>query len=323
MRRYLQGNESVFVRGMHHSKFYVLLNAFVFYIFGYKPIFMKLVNCAAGVLLSLVVYRISSLLFNRAVCTRAFVITHIFPSLILWSCLGIREIWVVLFVILTLYFTIRLKVMISTYIDIVLLALSLIILSQLRSGTFLVLLISLFPSLIISRSTRIIYSIGISIFVGLVFLVFITYVGVGQEFISDDPMGQMLEIKTDLSGGDAAYFTRDELKSVNNPVYIIPKGLVYFMFSPFPWQLTKGSRLVSFMDVLIIYLITVPFLFSTFRLIRYQYWEALPLLIFFFFLLFAFSMVEGNFGTAFRHRAQILPLYVLISSITLPLFKNS
>ena len=136
-------------------------------------------------------------------------------------------------------------------------------------------------------------------------------------------MGQMLEIKTDLSGGDAAYFTRDELKSVNNPVYIIPKGLVYFMFSPFPWQLTKGSRLVSFMDVLIIYLITVPFLFSTFRLIRYQYWEALPLLIFFFFLLFAFSMVEGNFGTAFRHRAQILPLYVLISSITLPLFKNS
>lgn len=323
VRRYAEGDETIVVTGFKHSSFYLVLNALVFYIFGYKPIFMKLINCVAGMSLSLVVYRISSLLFNRAVCTRAMIITHLFPSLMLWSCLGIREIWVVLFVMLVLYYAVRLKTLVPDYKSFLLLAVSLILLSQLRSGTFMVLLIALLPSLIISRATKLMTGFVVSSFVLIGFFIFIVYLGVGQEFISEDPMEQMLKIKTDLSGGDAAYFTRDELKEIDNPIYIMPKGLVYFMFSPFPWELTKSSRILAFIDVMFIYMLTLFFIVSLIKLIRYRYWEALPVLVFFFFLLFAFSMVEGNFGTAFRHRAQILPIFVLISSIALPFFNTS
>ena len=321
MRRYLRGEDSVAVKGMSHSGFYLVLNALVFYVFGYKPIFMKLVNCIAGMLLSLVVYRTSSLLFDRNVSSKAMMITHLFPSLLLWSSLGVREIWVSLFIMLCLYYTVKSKTMYSSM-DIILLVISLLILSQLRAGTFLVLLISLLPSLFISRSTK--FANGIFVFssVSLVFMFFILYVGVGQEFISVDPMGQMQEIKIDLTGGDAAYFSREELKKTDNPLYIMPRGLIYFMFSPFPWELTKGSRVASFADVVIIYFLTIPFLLSMYKIVKHRYWEALPLVIVFLLLVFAFSMVEGNFGTAFRHRAQILPIYVLISSITIPFMKN-
>ena len=43
--------------------------------------------------------------------------------------------------------------------------------------------------------------------------------------------------------------------------------------------------------------------------------EARVLLIFMLLLTLVFSLVEGNVGTAYRHRAQILPVYLIFAAL--------
>jgi hypothetical protein len=75
---------------------------------------------------------------------------------------------------------------------------------------------------------------------------------------------------------------------------------------------------VNNLDILVIwYIIMWYFIKGFIYLIKVKYIESLIVLLPLILLTVTFAFTEGNFGTAFRHRAQIIPILIIISSVGL------
>ena len=93
---------------------------------------------------------------------------------------------------------------------------------------------------------------------------------------------------------------------------------MYFIFSPFPWEIKKISHLFGIFD-------SVIFAILMFIVVRNRkvIWENLALrtitlVIASYFI--TFGLVVGNFGTAIRHRAKFIIVVILIIAPLLPKF---
>ena len=90
---------------------------------------------------------------------------------------------------------------------------------------------------------------------------------------------------------------------------LIPK-LFYFLFSPFPWDISKFSHILGLLDGMVF----IMLFFSIYSHRKYikSNPQALILLVFVVFLSLIFSIAVGNFGTGLRHRSKILPIFIVI-----------
>jgi len=106
----------------------------------------------------------------------------------------------------------------------------------------------------------------------------------------------------------------------NNPlsmvVFTIPR-IIYFLFSPFPWQWRGGSDIIAFFFSGLFYLITIrnAIIFLR-RGDRTNRGLVICLLIIAFFCTFIFAWGVSNVGTASRHRDKMVCLYGIIYALT-------
>ena len=115
-----------------------------------------------------------------------------------------------------------------------------------------------------------------------------------------------------MYSGDAAYpswLIADN--AVQFVLLAIPK-FFYFLFSPFPWDISKFKHIIGFLDG-VVYLILFISIFSYRKYIKSNP-QALILLIFIIFLSILFSIAVGNFGTGLRHRSKLLPIIITLAS---------
>ena len=102
----------------------------------------------------------------------------------------------------------------------------------------------------------------------------------------------------------------------NNPIsmviFTLPR-IVYFLFSPFPWQWRGISDLIAFLFSALFYLAVIKDVF-VFFLNRDAQNKGLVigLLMLAFFTTFIFAWGVSNTGTATRHRDKMVCLYALI-----------
>jgi len=96
---------------------------------------------------------------------------------------------------------------------------------------------------------------------------------------------------------------------------IFPR-LIYFLFSPFIWDIRAINHLIGLVDG-----IMITFLF--YWIIKGMVLKKLNkfvsiLLIILIPLLITYSWGVGNFGTALRHRSKFIPIFIAISTIYVP-----
>jgi hypothetical protein len=87
------------------------------------------------------------------------------------------------------------------------------------------------------------------------------------------------------------------------------------MLAPFPWQATNLRQAITIPEVLLWWGL-IPFMFvGLYYAIRYRLKNAFPVLIFSAMLTLAYSLFQGNVGTAYRQRTQIqVFLFMLIAA---------
>src|SRR5205085_3680800 len=82
-------------------------------------------------------------------------------------------------------------------------------------------------------------------------------------------------------------------------------GFTYLMLAPFPWQAANLRQAITIPEVLFWWAM-LPFLvIGLWYTIKHRLRNAFPILIFSFLLTFAYSVFQGNVGTAYRQRTQI------------------
>lgn len=93
------------------------------------------------------------------------------------------------------------------------------------------------------------------------------------------------------------------------------KGLIYALFSPFPWSIHNKITFFVYFQMIIYYLL-IPFIFSGFLIaLRYKWRDILPIIIFIFIIVSMYALFEGNIGTVFRHRDVLITFFLVFAAI--------
>ena len=118
--------------------------------------------------------------------------------------------------------------------------------------------------------------------------------------------------------GDAAYPEWTKIEENSEFIYKIPLRSLYFLFSPFPWDVKKLNHIYGILDSLL-YMI----LFYLIFLNRKAIWKdtalkIILLIIFFYFIIFGLGV--GNFGSGLRHRSKFVIELILLAAPLIPKF---
>jgi len=285
-----------------------------YWLFGQSPIGPKLLNAAAGSLAAAFLYRIARHLDgSRRAARLAGALAALMPSLILWSVLQIRDALALLG--LTLLFEAYTRFQ-----------------KRPALGQALAAIFALW--LVVELRDYLIYPLGAALLGGFlagsgrrmegrralaaIALFALAVIGAGlsgysQTFLQDMSLERLEQQRESLAYGGSAFGMEADISSPTGALAHLPLGLVYFLLGPFPWQI--GSiRLVMALPEMLLWYALLPFVATgAASLWRRQGLRLFALAGFLASTTLMYSLVEGNLGTAFRHRAQLLVIFLLFA----------
>src|SRR5262249_34579681 len=101
---------------------YYMFVALQYSLFGCSPIVPRLFNALAGALFVIYAYQLGFHAFGRTEGKLAALWAALFPSLVLWSALNIRDVWLALSVLVIVWHAMRLRERLSAESLVVMLA---------------------------------------------------------------------------------------------------------------------------------------------------------------------------------------------------------
>ena len=295
---------------------YYHLNALFYLAFGDSRLALVVLNMFAGVWTALITFYLTREFLPVASAKVAALLTGVFPSLMLWSVLNIRDALATLCTVALVLYGMRLaKSFRPSYLWFF--SVALLGLALLRDYmAFLVVLGIVIGSVTAIRPERM---FGTMLF-GTAAAVALTYFADRIGLFSTVGPEGLLEtaqiLRTGLQqGATSAIGVGAETRTIGGALLYIPIGSTYLLFAPFPWDIETTLQATAMGEALLWYPL---FLLSIlgFRLsLRNRMTTALVPVSVLLVVVSSYALVEGNFGTAYRHRAQIMPLFFIFSGI--------
>ncbi|MBR4235934.1 MAG: hypothetical protein IKR85_07720 [Clostridia bacterium] len=136
------------------------------------------------------------------------------------------------------------------------------------------------------------------------------------KFLKIDSLEDIANVSS-LGGSNYSRYVGNSSNPLNMIIYTIPR-IVYFLFSPFPWQWRGLSDIIAFFFSGLFYLITIINSITYLRRCDQHHRSiVIGLISIVFFCTFIFSWGTSNTGTATRHRDKMVLLYGLLYCLTL------
>lgn len=295
------------------------LTGFIYLLLG-RNIFAAQSFCAViGAATAPMVYFCSKKIYNnRRVARIAAIAIAVFPSFVIWSGQLLKDGLIIFLLVLAITMVIQLQEKFS-YIALATLIFSLGGILSLRFYIFYMVLIAVVGSFVIGlsnsnrsilRNTVVMVLLGFSL----------TYLGIGRnaadEYRVFGNLDRVQSSRSDLARvADSGFGTETDVSTTEGAISAIPTGFKYLMFAPFPWEAANLRQAITIPEVLA-WWATIPFLIlGLIYTIRNKLRSAFPILIFSLLLTLAYSIFQGNVGTAYRQRTQIqVFLFILIGA---------
>ena len=299
---------------------YYYWNAALYSLFGLAPLAPKLLNAMMGTVAGLVAYRLGGeLAGGGAARTAAFLVT-LFPSLLLWSTQNLRDTPAVLLLLLLLWAALRLRVRPSaTRFATVLALLGLMFL--VRDYMAVMALFALVGSLLVSRQRRLPVNLLVATALFASALFAYQSFGLGDELL-DSASFEMLNLqRQNLATGRTAFAPEADISTPLRSLQFLPLGLAFFLLSPFPWQVGSALSLMTLPEQVVWYALLPLVLYGGWFLVRERFDRVAPTLIFLLLTTSIYALVEGNAGTAYRHRGQIVVFMLVFAAVGLEVWR--
>lgn len=307
---------------------YSWLISIPYFLFGHSPLMVQAINVLLGTLIVLNVYRLASFYFDDRTALRLTYVAALFPSLVLYSAITMREVFVTYPLTLGLIFFARwLRERKSLYF-------------ALGTGSFLIAGIFHYAVLmcyLVFVSSFLLknfidtvkhgsaFQIVVQLFAGVtvvptmlyVVLTFRTDFGRLIDLLGDLPkfIQLMDRVMSSRVEGRLAYLQGAEITTFGDILAIGPLRVLYFLFSPFPWQIQAAADVFLSLDGLLYAAMVLIIILAVVRgRGRADLW---PVLVAMITMSIVFSFGTSNSGTAFRHRAKIAPLFIVASGAML------
>jgi dolichyl-phosphate-mannose-protein mannosyltransferase len=319
--RYYQSIANVFVRSGEGSGWgMVYLVAAVYGIVGRNMLAVQFINAVFGAATAVIIFLCASQLFNNLRVARlASVAVAFYPSLVLWSSQGLKDGPIVFALALSILATLKLGQKLSLK-YIVILVCSLMSLLSLRFYVFYMIAVAIGGAFLIGMQTITATSFLRQFIAILLLGLALTYMGVTRsasiQFERFGSLERLQVSRLDQARSAESGFGRDvDVSSASGALSTIPMGLLYLLFAPFPWQVVSLRQSITLPEMVVWWASFPLLVLGLWFAIRYRLRMISPILIFTVMLTFAYSIFQGNVGTAYRQRAQLLVFYFIFIAV--------
>lgn len=285
------------------------LVAFIYLIVG-RNIFAAQSFCAViGAATAPMVYFCANRIFqNHRVSRVAAIAVALFPSFIIWSGQLLKDGLIIFLLVLAMTMVLQLQDRFS-YGALLLLFFSLVGILALRFYIFYMVAIAVIGSFLVGTTNSaqsLVTRTAVLVILGLG----LTYFGITRSASADlDKYGNLEQLQSsrfDLARSANTGFAEDvDVSTTEGAISIIPLGLAYLMLAPFPWEVSNFRQSITLPEVLLWWTMIPLMIYGMWWSIRYKLRSSFPILIFSLMLTLAYSVFQGNVGTAYRQRTQI------------------
>ena len=245
---------------------------------------------------------------NREVGKISALMVALFPAFIIWSGQFLKDGLIIFLLVLAMTMVLQLQEKFN-YFAVIFLVFALFGILSLRFYIFYMVAISVAGSFLIGQSGSV-KSIARGFIILIVMGVALTYLGVlrtaGENFEKWGSLESIQRSRSDLSKrGDSGFGEDLDVSTTEGAITIIPIGFTYLMLAPFPWQLGSLRQAITIPEM-IVWWCSIPLLIVGLGYtIKNRLRNAIAILIFTLMLTLAYSIFQGNVGTAYRQRTQI------------------
>jgi len=297
-------------------------------LFGRSILMAQSISMFFGIACVFVGWKLSTKIWDKRAARKVAWTIALFPSLVLYSVLVLREVYVSFFLLVAIYGvydwakTESLKsiiIAITGFLGATLFHGSMIvgaIIFTIIVGIIYLkkMLTSLINFRINFKKTIIFLIVLISLQSFISNKIEVTYLGHFKDATNLDYLIERTNIST---RGDASWPEWTKIKTNLEFFYKAPLRSIYFVFSPFPWDVKNIKHLIGMFDAFF-YTYMSYLILSNIKYI----WKDPCLRIILLILLgyiFVFGLGVGNFGTGIRHRSKFVIIFILLS---VPLIKK-
>ncbi|MDC0240402.1 hypothetical protein OAK08_02050 [Candidatus Pelagibacter sp.] len=326
-------NSLSYYKGLN-SFFYSWVIGVIYSLFGRSILISQSLSLLFGVGSVFLVWWLAKKIWDDRTAIKVGWVVALFPSLILYSVLPLREVYSSFFLLVAAYGIFNWTKTSSNYS--IVLAISGYIGAAFFHGPlilggivflFIILLSALkklFKSLIFLRlnlQSFIIIILGLSFMFAFVSNeIYIPKLGYFDEI----NLGYLLSESKARMIGNASYSEILQIKSNTDFLYKVPLRVLYFLFSPFPWNIEKPIHIIGALDSFL-YMFLVYLIFLNRKIIlKDPFLRIILLILVCYFFMFAIGV--SNFGAGIRHRSKFTIEMVLLVGPLIPkiifLYKN-
>lgn len=295
------------------------LTAGIYMIFG-RNIFAAQSFCAViGAATAPMVYFCARRIYsNLKVAKFAAIAIAVFPSFIIWSGQLLKDGLIIFLLVVAMTMVMQLQVRFN-YFALLTLIISMFGILSLRFYIFYMVAVAVVGSFLVGmastqrsllRNAAILAALGFGL----------AYLGVGQrasvELATFGRLERIEGSRRDLArAAESGYGEEADVSTASGAISALPLGFTYLMFAPFPWQASNLRQAITVPEVLV-WWASLPFLVvGIVYTIRNRLRNAFSILMFSLMLTIAYSLFQGNVGTAYRQRTQIqVFLFILIGA---------
>jgi hypothetical protein len=325
---------------MHYHIFLSLLGPFlarnygmiyvtgaVYWLTGQNMLAAQFFNAVLGAATAPVIYLCARHLFNNLRVARVSAqLVAFFPSLILWSSQGLKDGPMVFLLALAMLATLKLDERFSLK-YLALLVASLAGILSLRFYVFYIMAAAVAGSFAVGfRQPSIagyVRRFGM-LFAGTLLLLQLGVLNsASQQFELYGNLEAVQRSRADQAESAKSGFKEDvDVSTTEGALTVIPLGFLYLLFAPFPWQLASLRQSITLPEM-VVWWASFPLLCAgLWFTLKHRMRQALPVLIFTMMLTLAYSVFQGNVGTAYRQRSQLLVFYFIFVSVGYELLRE-
>ncbi len=299
----------------------------IYAVTGRNMLAVQFFNSVIGAATAPVIFLCARHIFqNLRVAKVAALLVAFYPSLMLWSSQGLKDGPIVFLLAVAMLATLKLGERLSVKYLVVLLTTMFSILS-LRFYVFYMLVVAVGGAFIIGMRRVTSQSLARQFVIVMAMGLSLMYLGVlrtaGTQLEAFGNLRAVQTSRTSLANTAGSGFGTDvDVSTTAGALSAIPIGVTYLLFAPFPWQLANLRQSITLPEMLVWWGAFPLLILGVWFTLKYRMRQALPILIFTTMLTLAYSVFQGNVGTAYRQRSQILVFYFIFVAVGAVLLKE-
>jgi 4-amino-4-deoxy-L-arabinose transferase-like glycosyltransferase len=308
-------------RGMYY------MVAGVYSIVGRNLLAIQFINAIVGAATAPVIFLVARHIFdNLRVARIAAIFVAFFPSLVLWTSQGLKDGPIIFLLSVSMLMALKLRERFNIK-YLVVIACSLFGLLSFRFYVFYIALAAIIIGFVIGSRAVTAQSFARQMIIILGLILSLTFLGVtrfaGAQLEQFTDLNRIQVSREDLARSAKSGFGREaDVSTAAGALSTLPIGTIYLLFAPFPWQLASLRQSITLPEMLIWWSSFPMLVLGLWFTIKYRFRQVLPILVFTSMLTIAYAVFQGNVGTAYRQRAQLLVFYFIFVAVGIVLVKE-